>query len=147
MSIILSNNLVTSTVFDCTVLELPKISMHSGSITSINNNDDIPFCVERVYYLYDVPSGVERGGHAHKDLFQLIIPIAGSFDIIITDGKHKRTFSINRPNYGLLVVPGIWRELNNFSSGSICMVLASAVYDENDYIREYDDFLKIKNKV
>ncbi|MCF1716394.1 FdtA/QdtA family cupin domain-containing protein [Flavihumibacter sp. RY-1] len=147
MSIERSEIMGTSTVFDCTILELPKISMDSGSITSINNKIDIPFNVERVYYLYDVPAGVERGGHAHRNLYQLIIPIAGSFDIVLSDSKHRRTFSINRPNYGLLIIPGIWRELNNFSSGSICIVLASAAYDENDYIRSYEEFLNIKSKI
>ena len=106
----------------------------------------MPFAVKRCYYLYDVPGGEERGGHAHKELQQLIVAASGSFDVILDDGNIKRTISLNRPYYGLLVVPGIWRELNNFSSGSVCLVLASEVYKQEDYIRSYDEFLEWKGK-
>ncbi len=133
-----------TSVFNCCVLELPKISNRAGNMTALNNSIDLPFDVRRVYYLYDVPGGESRGGHAHKNLQQLIVAVSGSFDVIIDDGKNKKTISLNRPNFGLLVIPGIWRELSNFSSGAICLVLASHEYDENDYIREYNQFLHYK---
>lgn len=134
-----------STVWDCDLLLLPRIQTESGAITALNNLDEVPFSTKRVYYLYDVPGGAERGGHAHKGLFQLIIAASGSFDVVIDDGKIKRIISLNRPYQGLLVVPGIWREIINFSSGSICLVLASEMYDKDDYIRIYDEFKKVKH--
>lgn len=134
-----------STIKNCTLIELQKIHNRSGNITAINQMVDVPFKIKRVYYLYDVPGGEERGGHAHKKLYQLIIAASGSFDIIIDDGKQKRTLHLNRPYYGLNIVPGIWREINNFSSGSICLVLASEVFEIKDYIRDYNKFLEIKN--
>lgn len=134
-----------SSVYNCDVFELRKIHNRSGNITALNNKIDIPFDVKRVYYLYDIPGGEMRGGHAHKELQQLIIAASGSFDVIIDDSKNRKVVNLNRSNYGLYVLPGIWRELVNFSSGSICLVLASHKYDENDYIREYNYFKEIKN--
>jgi hypothetical protein len=133
-----------STVFDCSIINLPKILTEKGCITSINNGLDIPFKINRVYYLYDIPGGEERGGHAHKALQQLIVAASGSFDIILDDGTSKKQFTLNRPYFGLLMPSGIWRELINFSSGSVCLVLASEKYDEQDYIRDYNNFLKYK---
>ncbi len=133
-----------SSVYNCDVFELPKVHNRAGNITALNNYKDLPFGVERVYYLFDVPGGETRGGHAHKSLNQLIVAGSGSFDVILDDGRNKKTVSLNRPYYGLRIVPGIWRELVNFSSGAICLVLASLKYDENDYIRDYAGFLKEK---
>ena len=129
-------------VFDCNLITLPKIGTLGGNITSVNNNLEIPFETKRIYYLYDVPGGESRGGHAHKNLHQLIIAASGSFDVILDDGSVKRTVNLSRPYFGLYFPPGIWRELNNFSSGSICLVLASEEYDEDDYIRSYEEFLR-----
>jgi hypothetical protein len=134
----------TSTVYDCTVIEIDRHHHHKGNISVIENGLTIPFNVQRAYYLYDVPGGESRGGHAHKELQQLIIAASGSFSITIDDGNIKRTFLLNHPYQGLLVVSGIWRELNDFSSGSVCLVLASHPYEASDYIREYDTFLKYK---
>lgn len=131
-----------STVYNCSIIELDKHHHDKGNITVVENNKEVPFDVKRIYYLYDVPGGETRGGHAHKDLRQLIIAASGSFTVTLNDGKVKRTFLLNRPYQGLLVVPGIWRELDDFSSGSVCLVLASHNYDEADYIRDYDEFLK-----
>ncbi|MFC5191137.1 FdtA/QdtA family cupin domain-containing protein [Algoriphagus aquatilis] len=133
-----------STVLDCTLIELPKNHQINGNVTAVNNRIEIPFEVERVYYLYDVPGGEARGGHAHYELQQLIIAASGSFDLVVDDGRTKRTFNLNRPYHGVLMPSGLWRELNNFSSGSICLVLASNKYDEKDYIRDYQDFIKFK---
>jgi hypothetical protein len=121
-------------------------SDNKGNITVVENGITVPFSVKRVYYLYDVPGGESRGGHAHRELRQLIVAASGSFDVTLDDGKMKRTFMLNRPNVGLLVVPGIWRELNNFSAGSVCLVLASMLYDANDYIREYEEYIAYKTK-
>lgn len=134
-----------STVEDCTITELEKNHREKGNITVVENHGFIPFDISRVYYLYDVPGGEERGGHAHKELYQLIIAANGSFDIVLDDGKAKRTITLNRPYQGLKIVPGIWRELVNFSSGSNCLVLASHRYDEDDYIRDYGEFVKKKS--
>ncbi|WP_010262417.1 sugar 3,4-ketoisomerase [Treponema primitia] len=131
-------------VYDCSIVELPVNHREKGNLTVIENVKDVPFEVQRVYYLYDIPGGESRGGHAHKELRQLIVAASGSFDVILNDGKIKRIFTLNRPYQGLLVFPGIWRELDNFSSGSVCLVLASQVYDEMDYLRDYDLFLKWK---
>jgi hypothetical protein len=136
--------MIESTIYNCCVLELSKIHNRSGNITVIENLKHIPFEVKRVYYLYDVPGGGERGGHAHKELQQIIVAASGSFDIILDDGKNKKIVELNRPYFGLYVVPGIWREIINFSSGAISLVLASEVYKEDDYIRDYSDFLKWK---
>jgi len=125
----------------CRMVDLPKISDPRGNLTFIEGNNHIPFDIQRVYYLYDVPGGAERGGHAHKGLHQLIIAMSGSFDVVLDDGKEQRRIHMNRSYSGLYVCPMIWRELDNFSSGSVLMVLASNVYDESDYYRNYDDFL------
>jgi len=133
-----------NSVFDCKTVELPQVHSEAGNITAIENNTTIPFCIKRIYYLYDIPGGEERGAHGHKELQQFIIAASGSFDVIIDDGENKRTFSLNHPNIALHLVSGLWRKLSNFSSGAICLVLASAKYNEEDYIRDYDDFIKIK---
>jgi len=125
----------------CTLVQLPKISNPKGNLTFIEGQQHVPFDIQRVYYLYDVPGGAERGGHAHKDLQQLIIAASGSFDITLDDGRNKRTWHLNRPYVGLYVPSMIWREINNFSSGSVLMVLASNHYSEEDYYRNYGDFL------
>jgi hypothetical protein len=135
---------IESSIYNCCVIELSKVHNRSGNITAVEGNQDFPFNIERVYYLYDVPSGVERGGHAHIELNQLIIAASGCFDVVLDDGKNKKVIELNRPNYGLQIVPGIWRELINFSSGAICLVLASQKYNELDYIREYSDFVNFK---
>lgn len=134
-----------STVYNCSIIELDKHHHEKGNITVVENCKEVPFDVKRIYYLYDVPGGETRGGHAHKDLRQMIIAVSGSFTVTLNDGKVKRTFLLNRPYQGLLVVPGIWRELDDFSSGSVCLVLASHNYDKDDYIREYVNFCSFKN--
>ncbi len=136
----------SSTVYNCSILEIEKHHNALGSISVVENEKTVPFDVKRVYYLYDVPGGESRAGHAHKELQQLIIAASGSFDITLNDGELKRTFTLNRPYQGLLVVPGIWREIDNFSSGSVCLVLASTSYNESDYIRDYKEFKKYKNE-
>lgn len=125
----------------CKIIELPKISDPRGNLSVIEGSVHIPFDIKRVYYLYDVPGGAERGGHAHKALHQLIIAMSGSFDVVLDDGYEKKRIHLNRSYNGLYVCPMIWRELDNFSSGSVCMVLASNIYDENDYYRDYNQFL------
>jgi hypothetical protein len=127
---------------NCKIVELPKITDPRGNLTFIEGGDHIPFDIQRVYYLYDVPGGAERGGHAHKGLHQLIIAMSGSFDVVLDDGKNKKRVHLARSYYGLYVCPMIWRELDNFSSGSVCMVLASNKYDESDYYRDYGQFMK-----
>ena len=134
-----------SEVGDCKLTELPKHPNDRGILTVIEGGGNIPFDIERVYYLYDIPAGEERGGHAHRRLHQLIVAASGSFDVILDDGTERKTISLNRPFQGITVVPGIWRELVNFSSGAICLVIASMHYDEADYIRDYGEFLKIKS--
>lgn len=125
----------------CHIIDLPKITDPRGNLTFIEQNKHIPFDIKRVYYLYDVPGGAERGGHAHKELEQLIVAMSGSFDVILDDGYEKKRFHLNRSYYGLYICPMIWRELDNFSSGSVCMVLASTFYDEADYYRDYNEYL------
>ena len=124
----------------CKIIELPKVADQRGNLTFIEENRHIPFEIKRVYYLYDVPGGESRGGHAHKNLQQFIIAASGSFDVILDDGFERKGFHLNRSYYGLYVPPMIWRELDNFSSGSVCLVLASELYDEEDYIRDYETF-------
>lgn len=136
--------MIKSTVYDCSIIEIDKHHHKKGNISVIENGITIPFEVKRAYYLYDVPGGESRGGHAHKDLRQLIIAVSGSFNVTLDDGNVKRTFTLNRPYQGLLIVPGIWRELDDFSSGSVCLVLASHKYDEQDYIRDYQYFKNLK---
>lgn len=126
----------------CKIIELPKISDPRGNLTFIEGDNHIPFQIERVYYLYDVPGGADRGGHAHKGLQQLIVAMSGSFDVVLDDGHEKKRIHLNRSYQGLYICPMIWRELDNFSSGSVCMVLASNIYDESDYYRDYDQFIK-----
>ena len=125
------------------LISIPKIEDNRGNL-SVVENDVIPFEIKRVYYLYDVPAGAERGGHAHIDQKEFLIALSGSFDVVLNDGQNQQIVSLNKPYEGLLINQGIWRELNNFSSGSVCLVIASAVYDEQDYIREFDEFLKLK---
>ena len=134
-----------SSVYDCTIIELDKRhSDRKGNITVVENYDTIPFEVKRTYYLYDIPGGESRGGHAHKELSQLIVSASGSFTVALDDGNVKRVFVLNRPYQGLYVVPGIWRTLDDFSSGAVCLVLASHEYDEQDYIRDYNEFIIYK---
>jgi dTDP-4-dehydrorhamnose 3,5-epimerase-like enzyme len=133
-------------VYDCGIITLDRHhSQRKGDISVIENGETIPFDVKRIYYLYDVPGGESRGGHAHKELQQLILAASGSFTVTLDDGKVRRTFNLNRPYQGLLVKPGIWRTLDDFSSGSVCLVLASDKYDAEDYLREYDDFKRYRN--
>ena len=128
----------------CKIIDLPKIHDPRGNLTFIESDEHIPFIIQRVYYLYDVPGGAERGGHAHKGLHQLIVAMSGSFDVLLDDGKEKRRYHLNRSYNGLYVCPMIWRELDNFSSGSVCMVLASNRYDEDDYYRDYANFMRVR---
>ena len=132
-------------VKDCMVVELDKHhSDRKGNLTVVENGVTLPFDVKRVYYLYDVPGGESRGSHAHRELEQLIVAASGSFTVTLDDGKHRRSFFLNRPYQGLYVKPGLWRDLDNFSSGAVCMVLASEVYDSSDYIRDYQEFLRFR---
>lgn len=136
-----------NTVYDCTIIELDKHhSDRKGNLSVVQNGSTVPFDVKRVYYLYDVPGGESRGSHAHKELNQLIIAASGSFRVTLDDGNVKRSFTLNRPYQGLYVKPGIWRDLDDFSSGAVCLVLASEVYDKEDYIRDYQEFLNFRNK-
>lgn len=134
-----------TTIEDCKIIDLRKISDPRGNLTPIEGGADIPFDIKRVYYLYDVPGGESRGAHAHKELQQLIVAANGSFTITLDDGKKKNVFTLNRPYQGLLIVPGIWRDLDDFSSGAVLLCLASEHYDAADYIRDYDEFLEYKN--
>lgn len=133
-------------VFDCSIIELPKFEDAAGNLTPIYSNIHVPFNIKRVFYSYDIPGGEARGAHAHKKCHQLLIAASGSFEVILDDGVNKRTILLNRPFYGLHIPPGIWAAEQGFSSGSICLVLASDIFDENDYIRNYRDFQKYKNK-
>ena len=130
-------------VEECRFVDLPKIMDHRGNLTFVEGGNHIPFDIRRVYYLYDVPGGSVRGSHAHKGLEQLIIAMSGSFDVILDDGGTEKRFSLNRSYYGLYVCPMMWRTLDNFSSGAVCMVLASQRYEEDDYIRDYDEFRRL----
>ena len=135
------NDIKKYSVGDCKIIELDRHhSQRKGDISVVENGKEVPFDVKRIYYLYDVPGGADRGGHAHKALYQLIIAASGSFTVTLDDGTNKKAFTLNRPYQGLLIKPGIWRTLNDFSSGAVCVVLASEMYDANDYIRDYNDF-------
>lgn len=127
---------------DCKIIDLPKISDPRGNLTFIEENKHVPFDIKRVFYLYDVPGGENRGGHALKSCSQLLVALSGSFDVTVYDGKEKQTFQLNRSYFGLHIPPLIWRQIDNFSSNSICMVLASEFYSDEGYYREYDSFLK-----
>jgi WxcM-like protein len=133
-----------TTVFDCSIIQLPQIKNRAGNITPIHGEKEIPFFIKRVFYLYDVPGGESRGAHAHKKCHQFIVAASGSFEILLDDGRTKRIVQLNRPYMGLHVLPMMWASEINFSSGSICLVFASELYDENDYIRNYDKFLTAK---
>lgn len=132
---------MTATVEDCLIIQLPKISNRQGNITPVEAGRHIPFDIARVYYLYDVPGGSDRGGHAHKELQQLLVSVMGAFDVILDDGNSRKTVHLDRAYFGLYIPSMIWRELENFSSGGICVVLASLPYDESDYYRDYNEFL------
>tara|TARA_B110000003_G_scaffold263549_1_gene287349 strand:- start:7226 stop:7642 length:417 start_codon:yes stop_codon:yes gene_type:complete len=131
-------------VFDCSLIELPKIKDRSGNITFVENNIHIPFNIERVFYLYDIPGGEDRGAHSHNECHQFLVAASGSFEILLDDGRIKKTVMLNQPSRGLHIPPGIWASEINFSSGAICLVLASEKYDEKDYIRDYQQFLAYK---
>ncbi len=131
------------TVFDCSLIDLGKISFEQGNLTVVEDDDGFPFNVRRVFYLFDIAGGESRGAHAHKECHQFLIAASGSFEVALDDGKYKRQVALNRPNIGLHIPPGIWASEFNFSSGAICLVLTSHTYNEADYIRSYDDFLKI----
>ena len=133
-----------STIQNCKIVFIPKIVDPRGNL-SVIENDVIPFDIKRVYYLYDVPSGAERGGHSHKEQQEFLVALSGSFDVILNDGNQQKTVTLNKPFEGLLITNGIWRELKNFSSGAVCLVIASDVFLEEDYIREFEDFLKSKS--
>lgn len=135
-------DIIKNTIYNCGIIRLPKVNNRAGNITALENNITVPFEVKRVYYLYDIPGGEGRGGHAHKELQQFLIAVSGAFDVMLDDGINKKVIHLDRPYLGLHIVPGIWRELSNFSSGSICLVLASHKYNEKDYIRQYEDFTK-----
>lgn len=124
------------------IINVPKIEDPRGNL-SVIEKEVVPFKIKRVYYLYDVPAGAERGGHAHKKLQQFLVALAGSFDVVLNDGKNKQTITLNKPFEGLLITNGIWRELKNFSSGAVCLVVASDVFEEEDYIRDFEEFLSI----
>jgi dTDP-4-dehydrorhamnose 3,5-epimerase-like enzyme len=147
VSVTPNNNYQSSIIEECSIITLEKNHKEKGNITVIEKKHQIPFGIARVYYLYDIPGGEERGGHAHKELSQLIIAVSGSFDVVLNDGKNTKIVTLNRPYQGLYIVPGIWRELVNFSSGSCCLVLASHQYSESDYIRNSSQFQKVKTIV
>lgn len=134
------------TVYDCSIIKLPRIENRAGNITPVTSNVDLPFSIKRVFYLYDIPGGESRGAHAHKECHQFLVAASGSFEVLLDDGKTQRFIQLNRPYYGLHVPPGIWASEINFSSGSICLVLASHPYSEKDYIRQYTDYQFYKNK-
>lgn len=133
-------------IYDCSLIQLPKLKATSGSITVVQNSAvNLPFAVKRLFYLYDIPAGKSRGAHAHKECHQLLIPLTGAFEVLLDDGNAKRTVFLNQPFLGLHIPPGIWASEQNFSSASICLVLTSHEFDEKDYIRNYNEFLNFKN--
>jgi dTDP-4-dehydrorhamnose 3,5-epimerase-like enzyme len=131
-------------VESCELIELPRVHDRRGNLTFIESRQHVPFPIERVYYLYDVPGGSQRGGHAHRALHQVIIAASGSFDVLLKDGQGEKRVTLNRSYFGMYVPPMIWRELDEFSSGAVCLVLASAHYDEEDYIRDYERYLEVR---
>lgn len=135
--------MINNTVFDCSLVMLPSIKNRAGNITPIHNSKEIPFDIKRVFYLYDVPGGESRGAHAHKECHQFLIAASGAFEVLLDDGKVKRVVMLNRPNWGLHIPPMIWASEINFSSGAICLVLASHTYNETDYVRSYNDYLSL----
>lgn len=135
-----------TTIHDSVIIDITKVHDTRGNL-SVVQGDDIPFEMKRVYYLYDIPSGGRRGGHSHIDCQELLVALSGSFDVILNDGTEKKTVTLNKPNTGLLIPSGIWRELENFSSGSVCLVLASGVFDEEDYIRSFEEFKLSKDRI
>lgn len=137
---------MSSTIESCRLISLPKISLPQGNITPVQGTKDIPFEIERVFYLYDVPGGAERGGHAHKQLQQIMIAVMGAFNVVVDDGRNRTTFLLNRAYQGVYIPPMIWSEVSAFSSGGVCLVLASLHYDEGDYIRDYNDFLATRRR-
>lgn len=132
---------MNKTVFDCSLIELPRIKNRAGNITAVENNIEIPFDTKRIFYLYDIPEGESRGGHSHKECHQFLLAASGSFEVLLDDGKIKKTVMLNQPFRGLHIPPGIWASEVNFSSGAICLVMASHTYDESDYIRDYKKYL------
>jgi hypothetical protein len=137
---------MNNTVYSCSIYELPKIHNRAGNITVLENNKNIPFDIKRIFFLYDIPGGEDRGGHAHKKLHQFMIAVSGSFDVLIDDGKNKKIVRLDRPYFGLHIIPGIWNQLLNFSSGAVCLVLASDYFITEDYIKDYQIFLMQKNE-
>lgn len=133
------------TVYDCSVVELGKIDNNQGNLTVVQSDMNVPFDIKRVFYLYDVPGGEARGAHAHKQCHQFLVAVSGSFEVVLDDGNNKRTVVLNRPFYGLHIPPGIWAAEQGFSSGSVCLVLASEKYEETDYIRCYEEFVSFRN--
>lgn len=144
MNSLFSKTMSHLNVYNCSVIELPKIENRAGNITPIHGSTNIPFDIKRVFYTYDIPGGESRGAHAHKECHQFLIAASGSFEVVLDDGANKRTVLLNRPFYGLHIPPGIWASEQGFSSGAICLVLTSHLYDESDYIREYNDFIEYK---
>lgn len=138
--------MIKSNVYDCSIIELPHIKNRAGNITPITNNIEVPFSVKRVFYIYDIPGGEDRGAHAHKECHQFLVAVSGSFEIELNDGKIKRTVVLNRPYFGLHILPGIWAAEKSFSSGAVCLVLTSHKYDDNDYLKNYPDFLNFRNQ-
>jgi len=134
-----------NSIYDCVIMPLSKIHNRAGNITIVEGQKNIPFDIKRIYYLYDIPGGEDRGAHAHKELKQLIVAAGGAFNVMLDDGLNKKVVTLNRPDYGLLIVPGIWRELMEFSSGAVCLVLASDLYLETDYIKEYEQFIQFND--
>lgn len=137
------NHAKKPSIYNCSVIELPKINFRAGNITPVHNLVDIPFAIKRIYYLYDIPGGESRGAHAHRQCHQFLVAASGSFDVVLDDGKNKRSINLNRPYYGLHIPPMIWASETNFSSGAICLSLASHPYDENEYIRDYQVYLNL----
>ncbi|WP_319477595.1 FdtA/QdtA family cupin domain-containing protein [Marispirochaeta aestuarii] len=131
----------TVSVYDCSLIEFQQISNRAGNITPVTGEENIPFKIKRVFYIYDIPGGKDRGAHAHKECHQLLVAASGSFEVELDDGKNKRTVTLNRPYYGLHIPPGIWAAEKGFSSGAVCLVLTSSKYDNEDYIRNYSDYL------